>query len=425
MNYIDIFYDIVSITHKDYSGCLDKKGWDNPQSFREKIVTLSETGELDDVKFRDIVEDYLLDFRDDHMHFRLMTNNERVDYDNGFKIRRYEDKLYVTYVGKENRIPKGIAITSLDGISIKELGEKYRRQLQVLGTHPEREPWENVILKHKKCNLEDKLGNELEIELKRFEKEKYVPEYSIKELQNGILLMKLTDFNDDDKINKLIEDNKAVLSNSKNLIIDVRFNRGGSDSAYLKLSEYLFKEEIDLNELDDGEMLFNMTERNYKLRMEQFNSYLGIVEDLETRRFLEIFIKEMNKYRDKGFVKLDLSDAISESKIYGKANPENIVVLEDVYCKSSGDAFVSLAGKSEKVTLMGRGSAGITDYSNLASQPYGEGMQFNYPTSRMSSIDEGRGLTGVGVAPKVYIPWTPEHIDRDIDLLKAVEFLTK
>ncbi|WP_158598337.1 hypothetical protein [Falsibacillus albus] len=30
---------------------------------------------------------------------------------------------------------------------------------------------------------------------------------------------------------------------------------------------------------------------------------------------------------------------------------------------------------------------------------------------------------GKGVEPEIYIKWTPEHIERDVDLERALEFL--
>ncbi|MFA6941756.1 MAG: S41 family peptidase [Clostridiaceae bacterium] len=423
MNYLEIFDDIVSIAHNDYSGYIDKKGWDNPEPFREKIISLGEAGGLDVHVLKEIADDYLLDFKDDHMHFILTASNNTKVYDNGFKARRYEDKLYVTYVGKETRLKKGMMIISLDDIPVKELSKKYKRQLQIIGTHPEREKWEPVILKHNKCMIEDKSGNIFEMELNKYERESYTPEYSIKELDKGILLIKLTDFNDDDAINGLIEDNHKALNESKNVIIDVRLNRGGSDSAYMKLLDYIFPNELDINELETGAMQLNMTERNYKLRVEWFKRFLSQVDNSDTKRFIEVFIREMDKHKNQGLVEVDLDDAITEGKIHGRTKPVNIVILEDVYCGSSGDAFVQLAGMSGKVTLMGRSSAGITDYSNIAIQEYGKEMQLWYPTSRISSIDEGKGLNGIGVVPKIYIPWTPEHIEKDVDIEKAIEYL--
>ena len=52
-----------------------------------------------------------------------------------------------------------------------------------------------------------------------------------------------------------------------------------------------------------------------------------------------------------------------------------------------------------------------------------EGFELMYPTSRLSRIDKGEGMTGVGIKPELYIPWTPEHIFMDKDMEKAIELL--
>lgn len=423
MNYLEIFDDIVSITHTDYSGCIDKKGWDNPELSRNKIMELERKGKLDTNIFKEIVEDYLVDFKDGHMFFRLISNDSQKVYDNGFECRRYKNKLYITYAGKETKLKEGMAIIELDGISISELGEKHKRMVQIRGSHPERENWKSVILKCNKCKVEDENSNIFEMQLTKYEEEKYIPEYSLKKLDNGMLLMKLTDFNDEEAINNVIKENEELLEKSKNLIIDVRVNKGGMDSAYNKLLEYIFSKEVDINKIDDEAMQLNMTERNYNLRIENFKEYLSMVDDPATKNLLEAFIKEMDKHKNEGLVEIDLGNSMPSTIIKGRKNPESVVVLEDVYCGSSGDAFVYIAGESEKVTLMGRGSAGITDYSNLAIQDWDNTFRMMYPTSRSSAIDKGKGLTGVGVVPDVYIPWTPEHIERDVDMEKAIEFL--
>lgn len=423
MNYLEIFDEIVSIVHTDYSGCIDKRGWDNPELSRQKIIELEKEDKLDTYIFKEIVDDYLLDFKDGHMLFQLVSNDAQKIYDNGFECRRYGNKLYVTHVGMEKRLEEGMAIIELDGVSINKLGEKHKRQVQIYGNHPERERWEPVILKYNKCRVEDKSSNTFEMQLTKYEREECAPEYSLKKLENGIVLMKLTDFCDDSAINQLIKDNRKLLENSKNLIVDVRHNGGGSDSAFLKLLEYIFSGEVDMNKLYDSTMQLNMTERNYNLRIEELNNYLAMVDDPNTKKTIEVFISEMNKHKNEGLVEVDIEDDIPEWIIKGRKNPENIVVLEDVYCKSSGDSFVETAKKSSKVTLMGRGSAGITDYGNLATQEWNNTFRLKYSTSRDSCIDKGKGLTGVGVVPEIYIPWTPEHIERDIDMEKAVEFL--
>jgi hypothetical protein len=46
-----------------------------------------------------------------------------------------------------------------------------------------------------------------------------------------------------------------------------------------------------------------------------------------------------------------------------------------------------------------------------------------YPTSRLSRIDKGEGMTGKGIEPDIYIPWTPEHLETDVDLKRALQVL--
>lgn len=52
--------------------------------------------------------------------------------------------------------------------------------------------------------------------------------------------------------------------------------------------------------------------------------------------------------------------------IQGGSNPKNIYILTDQYCGSSGDSFVKLAKQSPKVTVVGRNTMGVLDYSNVA-----------------------------------------------------------
>ncbi|MEN8702209.1 S41 family peptidase [Bacillus infantis] len=92
-------------------------------------------------------------------------------------------------------------------------------------------------------------------------------------------------------------------------------------------------------------------------------------------------------------------------------------------CGSSGDSFVELCKKSSKVRVIGRPTKGLNDYANLISKKWDNGFEFMYPTSRLSRIDRGMGMTGKGIEPDLYVPWTPEHLERDADLEKALEWL--
>lgn len=64
------------------------------------------------------------------------------------------------------------------------------------------------------------------------------------------------------------------------------------------------------------------------------------------------------------------------------------------------------------------------DYSNLAIRKWNDKYELWYPTSKLKRVDEGKGMSGIGIEPDVYIPWRPEHLQRDVDLEKAFELIS-
>ena len=76
----------------------------------------------------------------------------------------------------------------------------------------------------------------------------------------------------------------------------------------------------------------------------------------------------------------------------------------------------------KKVTVVGRPTLGILDYSNCCTVDYGD-YQLMFPTSRCLCVDQGKGMTDQGVLPDIEIPWTPSHFERDVDLDKCLELI--
>jgi len=418
----EIFQEIVSICRHDYSGCEDKKGWDNPGVYAKAIQVLEEKNELTPAKFAEIVQDYLLDFKDHHMFFKLITNEAQKQYDVGFKVKRYEDRLYITSVGEEKRVKKGHAIISLENKSIPDLLEIHKRRLAE--SSAEREKWEPIISQYSYCEVIDLDGERYNLKLEKYEKEKYIPNYSFRKLEDDVLLLTLTDFNNPDPINKLIVTHQEELGRCKNLIIDVRVNLGGSDSSYYQLLPYLFPEgAIDLVSEEDGIMIFNCTDRNYELETLEVKKMVDQTEDENFKNVLVSFLREWEKNKGKGFKEFDFSDVEEKMELVGKKYPENIIVMSDVTCGSAGDSFVETCKKSSKVKVIGRPTLGVNDYANLTTMSWKGLFELWYPTSRLSRIDEGRGMTGVGITPHVHIPWTPEHIFEDVDMKMALDMI--
>ena len=96
--------------------------------------------------------------------------------------------------------------------------------------------------------------------------------------------------------------------------------------------------------------------------------------------------------------------------------------MSDVYFGSSGDNFVRMMKTFQKVTVLGRPTLGILDYSNCCEVDYGE-YQFFFPTSRSLAIDHGKSMTDKGVQPDILVPWSPRHLENDVDLELALKWL--
>lgn len=414
-----IFNEIVHIMNHDYAGWKDKKGCDRPEYFIQKI---KDNPSLSKKEFQEIVEDYLLDFNDSHIHFVMGDESGEEQKSRGFRVRRFEDRLYVTEVDSEKRVEVGMSFVSLGGHSILELREKHHRLLNE--NHAERENWIPILSIYDEGEIVDDEGVRKTIPFNHYDKVPYVPEYSVKKVDEDIVVITMTDFANPDAVVEMISDNQALLESTDKWIIDVRVNYGGSDSSYRPLLAYLLPEEgVELGDEDDY-MLFNCTEASANRVILEIDEDLKEVEDDQARVFLTVFRREWEKNSGKGFVQFNFEELVASTFIKGSKHPSSIIILADNRCGSSGDSFVEVAGKSNKVTVIGRATMGLNDYANLASMKWAEGFELMYPTSRLSRIDKGEGMTGIGIKPELYIPWTPEHIKTDVDVEKAIAILS-
>ncbi|SET01783.1 Peptidase family S41 [Oceanobacillus limi] len=417
--YLEIFDEVVDIMQHDYAGYIDKKGWDDPEKYRNIIRGLEKDNGLTADQFVEIVQDYLLDFKDPHMGFNLIKSEQQKEYSNGFRVRRFEDKLYVTKVGKEERFLLGDAIVSLDNIPVLDLVQLHKREL--MEKKAEREDWRKVISKYRVAEVMDKKGTSRLVELKRYEKEEYRPIHTISRIDANTLCMTLTDFFDVDTITKLVEEHKNELTQTDNLIIDVRVNYGGSTFAYHSLVNYLFPSQPMMINYKDYAMKFNCTTRNAESTIRSLSETIKQIKDEKTRNNLVLFKQAWEEHIGKGFVAFDSND--DEVEVYGDEYPRNIIVLSDNYCGSAGDIFVYFCKKSPKVSVIGRPTMGVNDYSNLTEITWGNQFKFGYPTSRLDQLDKRDPFAEPGIKPDVYMPWTPEHIEKDVDMEEALRIL--
>lgn len=402
---IEIFNNVQHILLNDYAGCKSKAHLNTPEHYNI-------SNDMSDSEFEYNMQQYLLDFKDGHLWFN--SNQSSSPY-RGFSVRRHEDKLYVTDSPKEIRLFVGDEISLIDNKKIESLSKEHRKILE--DDIPERQLWSQVLSRAEKVIVSHN-GQQCEMVLHEYERPPREPEYFFKSINNQVGYMKVTDFLQAEPIEKLVSNNQTILDSLENLIIDVRVNHGGNDSFYFPLLHYIFDETITFAELfsEDDVMYTNFTKANYDRWVPELEEYLKQNLEKDTRQTLQNEIALWKKNKGKGF--LEVSEDVN-FLIKGRKNPLNIYVLSDYFCGSSGETFVRNVKKSPKVTVLGRPTMGIMDIFNVIDVDFGE-YNFCYGISKSADQD---AYNGIGVQPDVYIPWTPHHLEKDVDLEYALNLI--
>ncbi len=410
MKFTGVFKEIVDIMKVDSSTYPDY-GSGNYEKYEPRI-----SNDMDRMEFLHTVQQYLSEFRiKGHLDF----------YDTalgsiGFSMMRYGDCLYVTEANKDTGLLPGDRITHVDSKAIVEIAEREKSML--MGESAEREGmlWPGILKFYKNVTVvrQDGSTEVVGIILDSKADGREVP-FSFKELDKGTLYLKISNFADEQSINTLYEDCRKGLDECQHLIIDVRGNGGGADTAFIPLLEYCFPEGEPAEKYihDAYPVSVNYTKRNCKDRLSLIKRFLGDSVPEDVASLVAKMISDLNRNMGKGFV--DESESIL-SGIIGRKNPERVWVLTDERCASSGEAFVEAVSFSPKVTVVGRPTCGITDYSNCNMVEFDD-FRFVYPTSRDKRLDYGKGIGQKGFPVDRYIAWKPEHIGTDEVLTYVLE----
>lgn len=398
MTKLEIFDDIVSIMAKDSATSKDK-GAGHFESYRKEI---SENMPSD--RFMLVVQRYLASFCvPSHLYFGSRVPVKRA----GFAVRRIDDTLHVVNAEESLPVAVGDRVVALDGMSIPQAAEKYRELLY--GETNERQRWHSLLPLFAQVTVENASGRST-FPMPLVEKRTERPPYVFQQINDSTVLLRFDDFTNEGPIHALIHAHEREIADAENLIVDVRNNAGGSDLSFLPLLDYCFAEgdRVDWSRTDAE---INYSERNVDTRIAMFEEYLKGDVPPEVRKILNGQMDSLKAYRGKGYYRSE--DSGVDLTINGTRKPEHVYVLSDVECGSSGDSFVEMLRSSSKVTVVGRPTDGILDYSNLSFIFYDD-YQFGYPTSRRLALDKGIAMGGHGVPVDVYIPFTEEEVHRDV-----------
>ncbi len=399
--YSDITETIISMMRTDHPGFLLNQQKGDDDYFRKEVLQLSENTKNHRNQFKNSVANYLADFNDAHTCLIDETDYTK-ENSLDFSVRRYDDALYVYDTNDDSSFLKMDKVTALDNRSIKELSQHYRKQLGL--QIPERQLWEGIISQHKMATIE-RNGMSMTLPITPVPRIKKESIYTIESVDEETTRLTLSDFMDKEQLDRCLEDNSSLLEVSK-LIIDLRYCGGGSDATYQTLLPYLYPPNYTTNYYYS--VLMNATERNVKNRLLWFeNNFAHTLDNPMVRDYMTYLQENIGK----GFV--PLSDSSNPLSINGYTKPESVIILIDRYLRSSGDMFALVASKSPKVTLVGRNTYGMIDCSNTARQELGLSFSLQYSTTISQNAINGECYDGIGIAPDIYIPWTPEEILTD------------
>ena len=408
-----IFEDVVSIMIRDSSTIKDQRGCD-PEPFREKI-----TDDMTDDAFLYQVRSYLASFGViGHVSF-----GKKKAPNKGFLLRSTDDGLFVEGANEDTGLQVGDQILALDGSDLEQVASLHKDYF--ISKTPERHyrEWADLISQSTRVTLLRE-GVEKTIEVVP-SREPIQDQIFWKQLDDEILYLRLDNFMDEVAIGRVYQECLPMMTEVKFLLIDVRQNGGGTDSLYLPLLHLGLEKDQGYDSLDwdDDGMEILYTERNVDLRLKDFEDWMQQEEiSPETAKLLEAMIEELLCHRGKGYVPYQQESEEFLPEVRGGQYPEQIFILSDIYCGSSGDNFVQMMKQFKKVTVVGRPTLGILDYSNCCTVDYGD-YRLMFPTSRCLCVDQGKGMTDQGVEPDIEVPWSPAHFERDVDLDKCLELI--
>lgn len=420
MDYEQIFRDVSDSITQDYAGFAEKKSLHDPGFFYTALQAAIKGGQADDRFFVQLMGQYLAVMQDINLSFALIDRKNPAGETAGFDVRSQGGRLYVVRAEQDKRFRPGDQILTLG----KLVPALYRQRMgrNVLGDDvEERENWGPVVQSAGICLVKHRNGIDESLRIKSFPVKKKLPALSGRKIGADTLYLNLPHFARAQEVARLLEAKKKSLEQCSRLILDLRRCAGGDEEAFLPLLDYVFPEPVRLASLYDEPGLFtNYTERNCRRKEQMLKVWLQTAGP-DASAPLRTLIQELSEKAGQGMIwEPDEELRQDTTMVGGRGNFRKVILLTDVSCTYAGETFVSLCRKSPRTEALGRPTGGSIDYCNPVSVSFDGRFVFTYPMSKTQAAAEGRGLSGRGLAPDLYIPWSEQECTEDKLLQEAL-----
>jgi C-terminal processing protease CtpA/Prc len=232
------------------------------------------------------------------------------------------------------------------------------------------------------------------------------------EINHETVLLRIPRFwgSEKSKIDSVINANKKTILKSKNLIVDLRNNGGGSDGSFQELLPILYTNPIRTvgvemlsTPLNNQRMLDFINKEEYGFD-EEGKKWAQKSYDKLSRHIGEfVMLKEYP-------ITETIFDTIHEY-------PENVGIIINENNGSTTEQFLLAAKQSKKVKLFGTTTAGVLDISNMyfVKSPCEE-FELGYSLSKSMRIPE-MTIDDKGIQPDYYI-------DKEIPKYEWIKYVT-
>ncbi|GAB5522137.1 MAG: hypothetical protein Roseis2KO_00090 [Roseivirga sp.] len=211
---------------------------------------------------------------------------------------------------------------------------------------------------------------------------------TVQKLDDENVLMSIPNFSVDYEVWKsVVAENKELLQNARNLIIDIRGNRGGN-AIYFSIFD-LFSDQR--REGSQGHVLASEDNKAYFSRYKS-KIYKRVVQDME---------ENMGEIVDGPAYPSAFTRRSKKSKV------QQVAILTDSACMSAAESFIIHAKKSSTlVKTFGSPTDGVIDYTSVNAILLESGDQniyFGYPTGTLHKDIPENGFNKTGIVPDVPI----------------------